>query len=140
MIDDELLNEVVSLVEAPTAFRGEIDRKDLSLPRQVLTSVMKKHQRYFPIESEGALLPYFVGVRNGGDQHIDMVIEATGKPDVGAEVAATALMHGKHVGMLNVETDATAGYYLNSLAREKGLVYTVCAGDEPAAVKELSSV
>ena len=68
---------------------------------------------------------------------IDMVIEATGKPDVGAEVAHAALLHGKHVGMLNVETDATAGYYLNSLAREKGLVYTVCAGDEPAAVKEL---
>jgi predicted homoserine dehydrogenase-like protein len=70
-------------------------------------------------------------------EHIDMVIEATGKPAVGAEVAATALMHGKHVGMLNVETDATAGYYLNGLARQKGLVYTVCAGDEPAAVKEL---
>jgi predicted homoserine dehydrogenase-like protein len=69
--------------------------------------------------------------------HIDMVIEATGKPDVGADVARNALMHGKHVGMLNVETDATAGYYLSSLAREKGLVYTVCAGDEPAAVKEL---
>jgi predicted homoserine dehydrogenase-like protein len=68
---------------------------------------------------------------------IDMVIEATGKPNVGAEVAHAALMQGKHVGMLNVETDATAGYYLNSLARERGLVYTVCAGDEPAAVKEL---
>lgn len=68
---------------------------------------------------------------------IDMVIEATGKPDVGAEVAHAALMHGQHVGMLNVETDATAGYYLNSLAQEQGLVYTVCAGDEPAAIKEL---
>ena len=68
---------------------------------------------------------------------IDMVIEATGKPDVGAEVARAALMRGKHVGMLNVETDATAGYYLSMFARERGLVYTVCAGDEPVAVKEL---
>jgi len=68
---------------------------------------------------------------------LDMVIEATGKPDVGAEVAHAAIAHGTHVGMLNVETDATVGYYLSTRARARGLVYTVCAGDEPAAVKDL---
>jgi predicted homoserine dehydrogenase-like protein len=68
---------------------------------------------------------------------LDMVIEATGKPEVGARVAFDAIANGKHVGMLNVETDATVGYYLSSQARARGLVYTVCAGDEPAAVKEL---
>jgi predicted homoserine dehydrogenase-like protein len=68
---------------------------------------------------------------------LDMVIEATGKPDIGAEVAREAIERGKHVGMLNVETDATIGYYLGALARRNNVVYTVCAGDEPAAVKEL---
>lgn len=68
---------------------------------------------------------------------IDMVIEATGVPAVGAEVAFKSIMNGKHVGMLNVETDVTCGYYLSQLARRAGVVYTVCSGDEPAAIREL---
>lgn len=68
---------------------------------------------------------------------IDMVIEATGIPEVGAEVAFRSIMNKKHVGMLNVETDVTCGYYLARLAEGAGLVYTVCSGDEPAAIKEL---
>ncbi|HSR20563.1 MAG TPA: glycine--tRNA ligase subunit beta, partial [Anaerolineales bacterium] len=43
------------------------------LPRQVLISVMQKHQRYFPIEKQGALLPNFVAMRNGDDQHLELV-------------------------------------------------------------------
>ena len=35
--------------------------------------VMKKHQRYFPVYKDGKLLPYFVTVRNGGDQHLDII-------------------------------------------------------------------
>jgi glycyl-tRNA synthetase len=34
---------------------------------------MKKHQRYFPIEKDGELLPYFIAVRNGGEAHLDIV-------------------------------------------------------------------
>jgi len=68
---------------------------------------------------------------------VDMVIEATGKTEVGAAVAFQSIIAGKHVGMLNVETDVTVGHLLGSMARRAGVVYTVCAGDEPAAVKEL---
>ncbi|MCD6400541.1 MAG: glycine--tRNA ligase subunit beta, partial [Anaerolineales bacterium] len=71
--DPDLLNEVTNLVEAPTALRGEFEAEYLELPRYVLTSVMKKHQRYFPIEKNGNLLPYFITVRNGDDQHLDIV-------------------------------------------------------------------
>jgi glycyl-tRNA synthetase len=73
--DERLMNEVACLVEAPTAFLGRLDEEGLSLPRQVLISVMKSHQRYFPIENDGELLPYFIGVRNGGREHMDNVIE-----------------------------------------------------------------
>jgi glycyl-tRNA synthetase len=73
--DDNLLNEVTCLVEAPSAFLGRFDEKDLALPRQVLVSVMKKQQRYFPIEREGELLPYFIGVRNGSREYIESVID-----------------------------------------------------------------
>jgi glycyl-tRNA synthetase len=60
-----LLEEVTDLVEAPHVIRGAFDPDSLALPREVLISVMRKHQRYFPIKSGGKLLPYFLAVRNG---------------------------------------------------------------------------
>ena len=73
--DRELLDEVTNLIEAPTAFRGEFDKTYLELPRDVLVTVMRKHQRYFAVEdSQGNLLPYFIGVRNGDREHLDKVI------------------------------------------------------------------
>ena len=52
---------------------------------------------------------------------VDMVIEATGVPAVGADVAFRSITHGKHVGMLNVETDVTCGYYLSRMAESTGV-------------------
>jgi glycyl-tRNA synthetase len=73
-LDDGLLDEVTNLVEAPTALRGSFDERHLSLPREVLVSVMKKYQRYFPVTTaDGKLLPYFIAVRNGSDEHLDVV-------------------------------------------------------------------
>ncbi len=78
IIDDDLLNEVANLVEMPTAVMGGFDKEYLSLPRDVLISVMKKHQRYFPIHDGRAkhaspLLPHFIAIRNGDDLGIDLV-------------------------------------------------------------------
>ncbi|HEX9595764.1 MAG TPA: glycine--tRNA ligase subunit beta, partial [Anaerolineales bacterium] len=63
--DAELLDEVTNLVEAPTALLGEFDAGFLDLPREVLIAVMKKHQRYFPVEKNGKLLNQFIAVGNG---------------------------------------------------------------------------
>jgi glycyl-tRNA synthetase len=77
--DAALLTEVTHLVEQPTAFLGSFDEQYLNLPEPVLITVMKKHQRYFPIVRQAnqngrpALLPYFIGVRNGGTEHLDIV-------------------------------------------------------------------
>jgi glycyl-tRNA synthetase len=60
-----LLEEVTDLVEAPQALIGSFDRGSLDLPREVLISVMRKHQRYFPVQKGGELLPHFIAVRNG---------------------------------------------------------------------------
>jgi glycyl-tRNA synthetase len=73
MIDDGLLNEVTNLIETPTAVMGGFNEEFLSLPRDVLISVMKKHQRYFPVQKNGTLLPHFIAIRNGDDLHIDTV-------------------------------------------------------------------
>jgi glycyl-tRNA synthetase len=77
--DPALLDEVTNLVECPTALRGDFEPEYLDLPAAVLVSVMKKHQRYFPVvgapgtERAGQLLPYFVAVRSGDDQNLDIV-------------------------------------------------------------------
>ncbi len=73
IIEEGLLNEVTNLVELPTAVMGGFEQEYLSLPRDVLISVMKKHQRYFPVQKNGKLLAHFIAVRNGDDLYIDIV-------------------------------------------------------------------
>lgn len=68
---------------------------------------------------------------------VDILVEATGVPDVGAQVALAATLAGKHVGLLNVECDVTVGHILSRLAARAGTVYTVCRGDEPVEAKRL---
>jgi glycyl-tRNA synthetase len=75
-LDPGLLAEVTNLVEAPTALRGTFEGKFLRLPREILVTVMRDKQRYFPVEdASGALLPYFITVRNGDGEHLDKVIQ-----------------------------------------------------------------
>ncbi len=63
--DQELLEENANLVEFPYATLGRFDEKFLSLPRPVLITAMREHQRYFAVvNKEGDLLPRFVAVNN----------------------------------------------------------------------------
>ena len=68
---------------------------------------------------------------------VDCVVDCTGIPDVGAHVATRTIKNGKHIVMLNVETDVVIGPYLKKLADDHGVIYTGSAGDEPGAVMEL---
>jgi predicted homoserine dehydrogenase-like protein len=68
---------------------------------------------------------------------VDVVVEATGVPDVGARVALKSLLAGKHVATLNVESDVTVGRLLASIAASSGQVYSICRGDEPVETKIL---
>ena len=78
--DADLLEEVNNLVEFPTAFNGNFDAKYLDLPDEVLITSMREHQRFFHIvDASGALLPHFISVRNGNDQHLDNVIAGNEK-------------------------------------------------------------
>jgi glycyl-tRNA synthetase len=61
-----LVDQIVYLVEQPSPLLGRFDESYLRLPEAVLTTVMRKHQRYLPVRSaDGTLLPYFVAVANG---------------------------------------------------------------------------
>ncbi|MGM9927629.1 MAG: glycine--tRNA ligase subunit beta [Bacillus sp. (in: firmicutes)] len=79
-VDEDLLEEVNNLVEYPTALFGKFEEEFLQLPDRVLITSMKEHQRYFPVKNQkGALLPFFVTVRNGNEQGLDIVARGNEK-------------------------------------------------------------
>ncbi|SHG91389.1 glycine--tRNA ligase subunit beta [Tepidibacter thalassicus] len=74
LLDEDLLEEVTYILEYPTAFYGEFKEDYLKLPKEVVITPMKEHQRYFPVVKEdGSLLPNFITVRNGTDYKIENV-------------------------------------------------------------------
>ena len=73
-ITPDLLEEVLYLVEYPTALSGSFEEKYLTLPAEAVITPMRDHQRYFPVKAaDGSLLPVFITVRNGGREHLDIV-------------------------------------------------------------------
>ena len=79
--DEDLLDEVTDLVEAPEAVLGSFENRFLALPQPILTAVMKKHQRYFPVlhspanpSEDPSLAPRFVTIANADKlDHPDVV-------------------------------------------------------------------
>lgn len=69
--------------------------------------------------------------------NVEVIVDATGIPEVGANISLEALRSKKHIVLLNVEVDITIGSVMNQLFTNAGLVYTGSAGDEPAATMEL---
>jgi predicted homoserine dehydrogenase-like protein len=68
---------------------------------------------------------------------VDVMLDATGVPEIGARAALRSARNGQQVSMMNVEADITVGPILNWYAGKKGVTYALAAGDEPAACKEL---
>lgn len=79
-IKEDLLEEVLFLVEYPTVLYGGFDSDYLNIPRDVLITSMREHQRYFPVfDHDDHLLPFFVAVRNGDTRFIDQVARGNEK-------------------------------------------------------------
>lgn len=68
---------------------------------------------------------------------VEAVIDATGIVDMAAQVSLDAIDHRKHIVMMSVECDVTIGPILRRMAENAGVVYSLAAGDEPAAIIEL---
>lgn len=65
ILDEGLVSTVTNLVEVPWGVCGSFDKKFLELPREVLITSMREHQKYFPVaDAKGDLLPLFVAVNN----------------------------------------------------------------------------
>lgn len=78
--DKNLLEEVTNLVEYPTVFAGNFDKKYLNIPDEVLITSMKDNQRYFEVyDQDGKLINHFIAVRNGNKDYLDNVISGNEK-------------------------------------------------------------
>ncbi|MFH1148830.1 MAG: glycine--tRNA ligase subunit beta [Pseudomonadota bacterium] len=63
--DEQLLQTVLNLVEYPSPLCGHFDRRYLDIPRPVLITSMREHQKYFAVvDAQGDLLPFFIAVSN----------------------------------------------------------------------------
>ena len=100
VVPDEpaLLEEVTDLVEAPQALLGAFEDKYLDLPAPVLISVMKKHQRYFPVMREGKLLHHFVTVTNSNELAYPDVVRAGNEGVIRARYADAAYFYRQDTG------------------------------------------
>jgi glycyl-tRNA synthetase beta chain len=79
-VDEDLLDEVVHLVDYPTALSGSFEPEYLTIPEEVLITSMKEHQRYFPVrDMQGDLLPFFITVRNGDERALETVARGNEK-------------------------------------------------------------
>lgn len=76
IINEKLLKEIIYLVEYPNAILGKYDKKYLELPKDVLTVVMEKHQKYFPVfKNKDELLPLFIVIINNSKKHASKIKE-----------------------------------------------------------------
>ncbi|MNO21537.1 Glycine--tRNA ligase beta subunit [compost metagenome] len=79
-VKEDLLEEVLFLVETPTVLFGKFEESFLNIPQEVLITSMREHQRYFPVlDQQGALLPFFVTVRNGDASSLDVIARGNEK-------------------------------------------------------------
>jgi glycyl-tRNA synthetase beta chain len=80
ILEPDLLTEVTGLVEYPNILIGKIDTQFLDLPKEVLVTAMKTHQRYFYLEDQqGKIAPYFLFVANIKNENDDLIINGNEK-------------------------------------------------------------
>ncbi|MGH7430001.1 MAG: glycine--tRNA ligase subunit beta, partial [Candidatus Methylomirabilaceae bacterium] len=76
VLDDDLVESVTYLVEFPNVVCGGFQREYLSLPRDVIMTPMRKHQRYFPVvDKAGQLLPHFIAISNMQARDMEVIRE-----------------------------------------------------------------
>jgi predicted homoserine dehydrogenase-like protein len=125
-------NAVICDIRIESAIRAHtlngVDRSDIVVTNDAGTANDAIRAGKPVVTQDSLLLPLL---------DLDVVVEGTGVPHVGAEVAFRCIQGGKHIIMLNVEADVVIGPLLHQMAERAGVVYSVSSGDEPGLITEL---
>lgn len=100
----------------------------------VVTADLKEAEEAVQAGRKVATSDYKLAVRM---EQTQVVIDATGSPEMGARVTLECIFHKKHIVMMNVECDVTIGPILRKLCEQAGIVYSLTAGDEPGSICEI---
>lgn len=73
VLSPQLLSDIADGLEHPTPILGQIPKEFLELPREILETTLVEHQKFVPFEVGGKVSPYFVGFRDGGEDHDGVV-------------------------------------------------------------------
>ena len=74
--DEELVGSVADLLESPVVLVGEFDSAFLELPREVIVTALKSHQRYFSISGRGGKLrPNFIAFADGARRNTREILK-----------------------------------------------------------------
>lgn len=122
---------VVDMTDAQARAGYKYSKRSRSI---VSTNSGKEAEEAFAAGKWVASTDYRVATRMAA---VDVVVDATGSTEMGAVLTLDAIDHHKHVVMMSVETDITIGPILRRMAQNAGVVYSLAAGDEPAAILEL---
>lgn len=117
----------VSVIADVDPARIEQAFADLGLPKPVISDDVDTLNRAIAAGQPAGTTNAFIVAQ----LDVDVVVEATGVPEVGARVTSESLKNKKHVAVLNVEMDVTIGPLLTKMAADNGVLYSVCHGDEP---------
>ncbi|MBD5552138.1 MAG: NAD(P)-dependent oxidoreductase [Lachnospiraceae bacterium] len=100
----------------------------------VVTADLKEAEKAICSGKKIATADYKIAV---SAEQTQVVIDATGSPEMGARVTLECIFHKKHIVMMNVECDVTVGPILRKLCEQAGIVYSLTAGDEPGSICEI---
>lgn len=107
-----------------SGYKGDIvETDDLGVAERAIAAGQKVATTNFEIAIQAA--------------QVQVVIDATGSPEMGARITLDCINHKKHIVMMNVECDITVGPILRQMAENAGIVYSLTAGDEPGSIVEV---
>ncbi len=106
------------------------------IPREAVVTVSSAEQASDAIRAGKRAIAEDALAVIGCDQ-VDVVVDATGVPEAGARNGVAAIENGKHLVMVNVETDVTVGSILRRKADRAGVVYTLVDGDQPGCTVQM---
>ena len=137
---------VAQLAQAPGMVPAAVADLDVDAARDAYVAAGFSEQDVVRAENAGAAADAVragrpVVVPDGvllAELPLEAVVDSTGVPDAGAEVAACCLRAGQHVIMVNVEADVVVGAALRRLADANGVVYTLADGDQPSLIVTLA--